>query len=102
MILQFIITNILAVFGLSGALVLCAAVVYFFPQFRKWAIIAAALCAWTSATYMKGRWDQRAQDREIAQKEYDNAKQKGLKGQAEALKKLKENKLPDTWFRDEE
>lgn len=100
--MQFILTNILAVTGLSGALIICFAVTYFFPALRKWAIIAAVVFASISTTYMKGRWDQRAQDKQIAQQEAKNEEVKGKKGQADALRKFEQNKLPDAWFRDAE
>lgn len=74
---------------------------WFLTPIGRYVGIGLAAVALIGGTYMKGRWDQRSADRIKIQREANEAIAKGEAGRANALQKFKDNKIPDSWFRDD-
>lgn len=77
-----------------------AILLWFLGPIGRYVGIGLGVLAIIGSTYMKGRWDQRAQDKAKLQAEIAQSIAKGEQGKADALKKFDEGHLPDSWFRD--
>jgi hypothetical protein len=78
-----------------------AIIAFFLTPIGRWVGIGLASLLLSSGIYMKGRWDQRSADRLKIQREANDAIKKGEAGRAQALQRFKDNKIPDSWFRDD-
>lgn len=76
-------------------------IAWFLTPLGRYVGIGIAALLLVSGVYMKGRWDQRYSDKVKLEKEISNAISKGEAGRADALKKFNDNKIPNSWFRDD-
>jgi len=74
---------------------------FFLSPIGRYVGIGLAALSMLGGIYLKGRWDQRAADKIKLEKEISQAIEKGEAGRAEALKNFNDNKIPNSWFRDD-
>lgn len=66
----------------------------------RWIAGTLSVLSLACMIYTKGRLDGRASYKAKIEREISQAIQKGEKGRADALQKLHDNDIPDSWFRD--
>lgn len=66
----------------------------------RWVAIAGVAGVTVFGSYVKGRIDGRASYKAKIERQIDEAIQKGEQGRADALRKLDDGSVPDSWFRD--